>query len=170
MRHLSIPFLVVLVLSAGCSEASPPRVDVGLAAPPYSAVDLAGNTVQLSDLRGKVVLLNVWATWCPPCREEIPALQEIYDRNVERGFEVVGVSVDGRNERENVRRFADQMEMTYPIWHDPDDVVGSRFRTVGVPTTFLIDRDGVLVWRHMGPVEADDPGLAQALEAALGTG
>jgi cytochrome c biogenesis protein CcmG, thiol:disulfide interchange protein DsbE len=153
----------------GC-EGVPDRVEVGRPAPEYAATTLDGQPVQLIDLRGRVVLLNVWATWCAPCREEIPELQALHDRHSADGLEVVGVSVDGRTEAENIRRFAAELDMTYPIWHDPEDVVGTRFRTIGVPTTFLIDRDGVIVWRHMGPVRADDPTLTEALQLALATG
>jgi cytochrome c biogenesis protein CcmG, thiol:disulfide interchange protein DsbE len=158
--------LLVLLGAGGCDEVNE-RVEVGRSAPEYGATTLDGEAVRLADLRGQVVLLNVWATWCAPCREEIPALQALADRHAREGLEVVGVSVDGRNEVQNIRRFAEQIDMRYTIWHDPEDAVGLRFRTVGVPTTFLIDREGVIAWRHMGPVEADDPGLNEALVRTL---
>jgi cytochrome c-type biogenesis protein len=141
--------------------------EVGAAAPEYAALTLAGDSVQLSDLEGTVVLLNVWATWCVPCREEIPALQTLYEQHSARGFEIVGVSIDGPGEIENVRTFAEGFNVTYTIWYDPADAVGATFQTIGVPTTFLLDRDGVVLWRHMGPVTVDDPGLNEALERAL---
>jgi peroxiredoxin len=157
------------VLTA-CDSVENARVEVGRAAPEYSAMTLEGDSVRLSELRGQVVLLNVWATWCLPCREEIPALQELYERHGQRGFDVVGVSVDGRGERQNIRRFADDYNVTYTIWHDPDDIFGTRFRTIGIPVTFLLDREGTIVWRHMGPLEADDTSLNEVLEQALASG
>ena len=160
--------LAVLPLAAGCGGEGPRRaVELGAPAPEYAAVSLAGDSVSLAGLRGKVVLLNVWATWCAPCREEIPVLQDLHELHAPRGLEVVGVSVDARGETETVRSFAGDFGVTYPIWLDPDERVASLFRTIGVPSTFLIDRDGTLIWRHLGPVLADDPQLTRLLEQAL---
>jgi len=158
---------LLIVVSTGCGEVPSARVEVGYPAPAYGSMTLDGDSVWLADLVGDVVLLNVWATWCAPCREEIPELQALYEANASSGFEVIGVSVDGRGERENIRRFADEFAMTYPIWHDPGDVFGMTFRTIGVPVTFLLDRDGVIRWRHMGAIRPGDTTLTSALTAAL---
>lgn len=156
-----------LMMLAACGEVDARQGQVGTVAPPYAAVALDGDSVRLGELRGTVVLLNVWATWCAPCREEIPDLQALHEENVERGFAVVGVSVDGRREGDAIRRFVADFGMTYPIWHDPDDKVGSTFRTIGVPATFLIDREGVIRWRHLGPVQRGDAVLREAVAMAL---
>lgn len=145
------------------------RASIGNAAPAYAARSLAGDSVSLAEMRGKVVLLNIWATWCHPCRTEIPELQALYERERERGLEVVGVSVDAGGEDAAVADFAREYGVTYPLWRDGDGRVSTTFAAVGVPATYLIDRDGVLRWSHLGPVTAGDPALAQALEAALGT-
>jgi cytochrome c-type biogenesis protein len=158
---------VVILLSSGCSEAVAERAEVGAPAPRYGAINLQGDSVHLRDLRDRVVLLNVWATWCEPCREEIPALQALQERHSPRGLEVVGVSIDFLSEREKLRPFADSYGVTYTLWHDTDDTILRRFQVVGAPATFLIDRDGVMRWKHMGAIEADDPDLAAAIEAAL---
>jgi cytochrome c-type biogenesis protein len=143
-------------------------VAVGEPVPDYAAISLdQSDSVSLAGLRGKVVLLNVWATWCPPCREEIPALQAIYEEHAASGLEVVGVSIDAAGEERAVAEFAGQFGVTYPIWLDPHERVSSVFRTTGVPTTLLIDRDGTLLWRHLGPVTADDPRLTSLLATAL---
>jgi cytochrome c biogenesis protein CcmG, thiol:disulfide interchange protein DsbE len=164
-----VPLLIAaLALAPACAEIDTRQGQVGERAPEYAAVTLEGDSVFLADLEGSVVLLNVWATWCAPCREEIPALQELHERHHAEGLRVVGVSVDGRREGDNVRRFADSFGVTYAIWHDPDDRVGSRFRSIGVPTTVLIDRGGTIVWRHLGAVTADDPGLNRHLGETLG--
>jgi cytochrome c biogenesis protein CcmG, thiol:disulfide interchange protein DsbE len=163
-------FIVLLsggLLTGGCSEPVGERVEVGAPAPEFGAVDLQGDSVHLSNLRNRVVLLNVWATWCEPCREEIPALQALQERHASRGFEVVGVSIDFASEREKLRPFADSFGVTYTLWHDTDDTVTRVFRLAGAPATFLIDRDGIMRWRKMGPVQADDATLAAAIEAAL---
>ena len=145
------------------------RVDVGLPVPPYSAQSLAGDTVSLPALRGKVVLLNVWATWCHPCRDEIPELQALHERYAARGLELVGVSVDAESADDAIRSFMHDFRMTYPVWRDPGERVSAQFHIVGVPATFLIDREGVLRWRKTGPIQPGDATLAAALEEALGS-
>lgn len=170
MRGAARALLALLPL-AGCGggEGMPQVVEVGRPVPEYAAASLASpDSVSLRDLRGKVVLLNVWATWCHPCREEIPALQRLHERFGARGLEVVGVSVDAAGEEEAIRAFAQDFGMTYPVWLDPGDRVSSTFRLIGVPSTFLIDRDGTLLWKHLGPVDAEDPALTRTLEEALG--
>ena len=164
--------LGALLLLAGCEEGGMPRVvAVGEPAPEFAAASLVAgapsDTLSLEDLRGKVVLLNVWATWCPPCREEIPALQELYERHSGQGFEVVGVSIDAQGEERSVAAFVRDNGVTYPIWLDPSDRVSSTFRLTGVPSTFLIGRDGTLLWKHLGPLTADDRSLNDALQQAL---
>jgi peroxiredoxin len=154
----------------GCSEDGANRarpLRIGDKAPEYRAVSLAGDSVSLAQSLGRVVLLNVWATWCHPCRQEIPVLQALHQRYASRGLELVGVSVDARGEEDTIREFARDFEMTYPLWLDPDERVQSTFLAIGVPATFLIDRDGVLRWRHVGPVRASDSTLVRELERAL---
>lgn len=145
--------------------ARPP--EIGKPVPDYRAVTLTGDSVSLADARGRVVLLNVWATWCHPCREEIPILQAFHERYAARGLALVGVSVDARGQEGTIREFASDFGMTYSLWLDPDERVQSTFLAIGVPATFLIDRAGVLRWRHVGPVRADDPTLVRELEHAL---
>lgn len=155
--------------TAGCgpSDAST-RVEVGAPAPDYRAVSIEGDSVSLADHRGRVVLFNVWATWCHPCRAEIPELRELHAKHQDRGFEVVGVSVDASGADAAIRSFMDDFEMHYPVWRDPDERVSARFLVFGVPATFLIDREGILRWRKIGPIQPDDPSLASAIEQALG--
>ncbi len=159
--------LAIPALTACDVEAPGRRGEVGQPAPDYSAISLAGDSVSLQELEGKVVLLNVWATWCHPCREEIPVLQTLHEQHAEEGLAVIGVSVDTRGEKASVSEFIDDFGMTYPVWLDPAERVSSTFRLVGVPSTFLIDRSGTIVWKHLGPIPPDDPALAQAIETAL---
>jgi cytochrome c biogenesis protein CcmG/thiol:disulfide interchange protein DsbE len=165
-----IAFLGLLASSA-CGAEGPARPPmVGDAVPAYAATELReSGAVSLGDLRGRVVLLNIWATWCPPCREEIPVLQALHEAHAADGLEVVGVSVDAAGEAAAVARFVDQVGVTYPIWLDPQERVSSVFRTTGVPTTMLIDRQGTLVWRHVGPVAANDPELTRLIAESLAT-
>lgn len=162
---------VTLVVLLACTrdeggQIRPP--EVGQPAPAYRTISLTGDSVSLDQVRGRVVLLNVWATWCHPCREEIPILQALHERYAAQGLELVGVSVDARGEEATIREFARDFEMTYPLWLDPDERVQSTFLAIGVPATFLIDRRGVLRWRHIGPVRGNDSTLVRALEHALG--
>jgi cytochrome c-type biogenesis protein len=137
-------------------------------APAYQARTLDGDSVTLAELRGEVVLLNVWATWCVPCRQEIPELQALYEEHADRGLRVVGVTVDSRSAEEQVQRFIQDFGMTYEVWVDPDQTAVSTFEAIGVPLTVLVDRDGRIVWRHLGAFQRGDPELVRAVETALG--
>lgn len=161
---------VLLAMVVGCSagDREVRRPEIGQPAPDYHAVTIDGDSVSLAASRGRVTLLNVWATWCHPCRDEIPVLQALHERYAPRGFELIGVSVDGRGEEATIREFARDFGMTYDLWHDPEERVQSAFLAVGVPATFLMDRDGVLRWRHVGPIRATDTTLVREIERALG--
>jgi cytochrome c biogenesis protein CcmG, thiol:disulfide interchange protein DsbE len=162
--------LVCLALITGCASQSgsePARVEIGQPVPAYHAVSLAGDSVSLASQHGKVVLLNVWATWCHPCREEIPELQRLHQRYQTRGLELIGVSVDAHGNDEGIDAFAREFRMTYPIWRDPDERISTQFLILGVPATFLVDRAGVLRWRKMGPVSPGDTSLVNAIERSL---
>lgn len=143
-------------------------VAVGREVPDYASQRLDGSPVALTELRGKVVLLNIWATWCKPCREEIPALETLQQRHAGAGLEVIGVSIDQPGDSAKIVTFARDLGASYTLWHDPDDVVSTTFMAIGVPASYLIGRDGTLRWRHVGPVTADDPSLGAALAGALG--
>lgn len=166
MRALAA-LAVAAVLSA-CGTAAPANpVAIGATAPAYATRTLAGDSASLAALRGKVVVLNVWATWCHPCRQEIPQLQALHTTYADRGLAVVGVSVDAAGTESGIREFAKEFAMTYPIWLDPDERVTSRFLTMGVPETFLIDRAGVIRWHRIGALDPRDQTLADAIHRAL---
>ena len=167
--------LIISAAALACTEAgggrglrAPAPVDVGRPAPAYQTVTASGDSVSLNALRGKAVLLNVWATWCHPCRDEIPELQRLHERYRDRGLEIVGVSVDAAGDDEAIRAFMRRYGMTYPVWRDPAENVSSTFLVVGVPATFLIDRAGVLRWKKTGPIAMNDSALTAAIERALG--
>ena len=161
--------LLVLAAMAACADGdrAPRSAEVGALAPDYSAVALDGAPVSLADRRGKVVLLNIWATWCHPCREEIPVLEAMWNERRDEGLEIIGVSVDASGEEEKIRDFASRMGMTYPIWLEPDERVATLFLAIGVPATYLIDRTGMLLWKHIGPVRADDATLRALIDRAV---
>jgi peroxiredoxin len=134
--------------------------------PDYAAMNLDGSKFELASRRGKVVLLNLWATWCGPCRFEIPELQRMHDAYEPRGFEVVGVSVD-EGGVESVRQFVAEQKMTYPIALDPQGNLATLFQTSVLPTSVVIDRHGKIVWKKYGLIPENDPELKSAIEKAL---
>lgn len=178
MTMRRIVTLAAAVALAGCSPdagdgtdstgGAPARgANVGAVAPDLESRTLDGQMVSLDSLRGSPVLLNVWATWCHPCRDEIPVLEALHREHGAHGLKVVGVSIDDAGRIADVRQFASEFGVTYPIWHDPDQRVMPTFSVIGVPTTFLIGRDGRLIWRKTGEVKAGDPALAAALDSAF---
>lgn len=116
----------------------------------FTLKDMNGATVRLADYKGKVLLLNFWATWCGPCRTEIPELVRLVDEHKPSGFEVVGVSID--DSPEQLRAFAQEMKMNYPSLLMLDDLDTAFGPMWALPTTFLIDRNGSICLKHMGPV------------------
>jgi peroxiredoxin len=167
-------FIVVAAVTlSGCARgetlSAPEKVEIGAPVPAYATVALNGDSVSLASLRGKVVLFNIWATWCHPCRAEIPELRELHAQYKERGLGLVGVSVDADGNDEGIKRFMEEFKMTYPVWRDPDERVSTKFLAIGVPATYLIDREGILRWRKTGPIAPNDSTLAAAIERALGS-
>lgn len=166
--------LIALALLGGalCTACGgdPGRIEVGRAVPDYATTTLAGDSVTLQSLRGQVVLLNVWATWCHPCRTEIPELLTIYEKYKSRGFTLVGVTIDVDGAEDAIRSFMDEFRMTFPVWHDREESVLTRFRAIGVPSTFLIDKDGILRWRKLGPVTPGDSSLVRILDEITAPG
>ncbi|HVG23935.1 MAG TPA: TlpA disulfide reductase family protein [Thermoanaerobaculia bacterium] len=138
----------------------------GSVMPAYASKNLDGSAFDLAAHRDKVVLLNVWATWCGPCRFEIPELQRIHDTYAARGFEVVGVSVD-ESEAKEVRAFVDEQKVKYPIVHDVEQKLPALLNVSVLPTSVLVGRDGKIVWKKVGAILEGDQELKSAIEKAL---
>lgn len=159
--------------SSGTASAPPQSATSGVASvgapmPAYEARMLDGATFSIGAERGNVVFLNLWATWCGPCRYEIPELQTIHNRYAARRFKVVGVSVDeGEDAPAAVKDFVAQQKMTYPVVLDPDGKLGALFNTTVLPTSAIVDRTGKVVWMHFGMVSGSDQEMLTALEKAL---
>jgi thiol-disulfide isomerase/thioredoxin len=144
-------------------------VITGSIAPSFSATTLEGEPVTLADYSDKVVLLNIWATWCEPCRTEMPSLQRLYEsvRHSGKGedFEILAVSIDAPLGQRDVggrlggdlRAFAEEFDLTFPILHDPTGTIQQTYQTTGVPESLLIDKDGVIVKKIAGATEWDAP-------------
>lgn len=139
----------------------------GMAAPSLVGKTVDGEAFDLGERRGEVTLVNVWATWCAPCREELPELERLHQRYGARGFSVVGVSIDRRNALRAVVQMAADFSLSYPVVFDPEARAIADWKVVGYPTSFLVDRRGTLVWRRDGIVRPDDRELGTHIEAAL---
>lgn len=144
-------------------------VEVGQPAPDFALGSrVAGETLKLSDYRGQVVVLNFWASWCGPCRQEMPEFQEEYARHtLARDLTILGVNALSLDSREDAERFIEEVEVTFPIAFDASGEVGERYRVRGLPSTFFIDRGGVVRAATFGPVFGGllEEGIAKA-EAA----
>ncbi len=160
--------LVLVALVGACKPEG--GTMVGDPAPNYAATTLTGDSVTTASLRGKVVLLNVWATWCAPCREEIPYLQRLHEQHAGDGLALVGISVDARGEDETIHGFMKDFGMTYPVWRDPDERIQSLYKALGVPASYLVDREGVIRWRRLGIIRESDSTFTRALQDALAKG
>ena len=160
--------LAALVIAQGCIPDDGlviPRV--GQPAIEYPAATLAGDTVTLASLKGNVVLLNLWATWCVPCREETPYLQSLYEEHGEDGLRIVGISLDTGDAESDVAMFVEEYGVTYTVLHDPQMRGLELYQVPGLPATFLIDREGVLRWIRYGPILEGDADFMGALEELL---
>ncbi len=145
MKLLRLTFVLALALGLSVIACA----QVGAKAPDFTLKNADGQDVTLSDLKGKVVLVNFWATWCGPCVREIPDFLEVYDEYKDKGFEIIGVSLD-RTGWKVVTPFVEKMQMTYPVVVGNNDVVNAFGGFNAIPTTFLIDRKGTIADKHIG--------------------
>ena len=133
-----------------------PPLGRGDAAPAFELPTLAGDrSIALGDLRGRVALVNFWATWCKPCEEEMPAMQRLYEALRGDGFELVAISVD--ESRDDVVGFQERLQVGFPILLDPSQSTSRLYQTTGFPESLLVDAEGRIVERYVGPREWDHP-------------
>jgi len=163
-------FSVVLLFVSGCQkkQESPVAAEVREGRP---AVDITVNSLQnvplkLSDLKGKVVLLNFWATWCPPCREEIPSMMKLNRAMSGKPFQMVAVSIDEGGVPE-IESFFKSSGLSLPTYTDPGAVAQKAYGITGVPETFVIDKNGILVKKVIGPLAWDAPETISFLEGLM---
>jgi len=148
--------------SAAAAPVTAPKSE-GAANLDLTLKDMHGNTVRLADYKGKVILLNVWATWCGPCQLEIPELVEAYAKYKDQGVVVLGVSLD--DTAEMLREYAPKKQMNYPLLLMQDDFDEAYGPIIGVPITFFIGRDGTIARKHFGPVSKEQ--VDQEIKALL---
>jgi peroxiredoxin len=126
------------------SLALPPSPRAGFPAPDFALSSLGGETVALAELRGSVVLVNIWASWCGPCRAEMPAIQRLYEADADRGLQILAVNSTVQDSAADARAFADELGLSFPILLDVDGAVTRAYRVQALPSTFIIGRDGVV--------------------------
>ena len=164
--------LVLLVASVAAAEQPPlghkmNPVSPPLAAPGFTLPDMDGEMHTLDDFRGKVVMLNFWATWCPPCRREMPSMQRLYEKYHERGLAVI--AVNQFEDPDLVFEFTGRLslEPTFPILFDRESRVSEQYRVKGLPTTYLLDKAGRIHFRAIGGREFDHPEVEALIESLL---
>ncbi len=168
----SVLLVVVIILVFGIyrvgwrssrpAKGGPPAA-VHSVAPGFSLQDLNGQTLDLANYRGKVVLLDFWATWCTPCRGEVPHFVEFQDKYRDQGLQVIGISMD--DGPKPVREFYQQFKMNYPVALGNEKVADAYGGVLGLPVTFLIGRDGRVAAKYVGEVQM--PTLEQGIESLL---
>ena len=127
-----------------------PRLEKGMPAPNFTLPDFDGNMVSLTDYRGQVVFLNIWATWCPPCVEEMPSMEKLYQELKDEGFEIIAVSIDVSGAKA-VLPFMKKHKLSFPALADTGGSLQGLYQTTGVPESFIIGKNGILVEKAIGP-------------------
>jgi len=159
--------LQLLFWSLSCAGASDmERHHTRLPAPAFTLSTLQGQTVHLHDYHGKLVLLNFWATWCPPCREEMPSLQSLWQDFKNRDFIILAVAAD-RGNKKGVARFTARLGLEFPILLDPDGQVRKRYEVFGLPLTYLIGKDGKILGRFTAAQAWDSTAIKDQLRTFL---
>jgi cytochrome c biogenesis protein CcmG, thiol:disulfide interchange protein DsbE len=166
----SIAFLMIGLVWISYSKTNPAgtaqdltsAAQKGFLAPDFETTTLSGETIKLSSLRGHPVILNLWASWCPPCREEMPALQQIYKDYSDQGLVVLGAHMTAQDSREAAASFVDEMGLSFLIPLDPKGEISRLYHVQALPTTYFIDKDGIIRDLIIGGPVADAVFRAQA--------
>lgn len=134
----------------------------------YEAVDaVTGENVSMLGLRGRPAIIASWATWCVPCRKELPALERLHRQQGEDGVQVVIVNLDSKGNDEAVGEFVDRFGLTMSQWRDADDRFTPTFKGLGIPMSVLVDHEGVVVERWYGALDPEEPRVAESIEGVL---
>ena len=172
-RQWTVVIVVVVALVLGAAAlarfgAGVARVEVGADAPEFRVADIGtGDSVSLRErYAGKVTLVNIWATWCVPCRAEMPSMEQLYTSLAPRGFAIAAVSID-EAPPEDVRSFAEELRLTFDILHDRSTRIQEAYQTTGVPESFLLNREGVIVKRVIGAHDWNSPANRALVERLL---
>ncbi|HYA86054.1 MAG TPA: TlpA disulfide reductase family protein [Nitrospirota bacterium] len=163
-------FLLAVLVVAGIvvksRSAQHKIIMTGDRAPEFRLQDLDGRYFSLSDFRGKVVMVHFWATWCPPCVEEMPLLSKLYPELAGNDFEMLAVSVDEGGEKA-VRKFMQQNNLQVPVLLNPDQSIAHLYGTYKYPETYIMDSQGVVRYKVIGPLNWTDPETVQMLKSVI---
>lgn len=167
MKRNLLVLLATLLLAVGLFlYPFPEKVKTGSLAPEWGLKEERGSFRKLSDYRGKVVLLNFWATWCPPCRAEMPSLGRLQSSFKKDGFQIIAISVDEEGWG-GIQSFLKVVPVNFPIFWDERAEASEAYGVSRLPESFLIDQKGVLVRRYRGPRDWDAPEIIREIEALL---
>lgn len=163
----------LLLLLSGVAQAATPLADLIIVpevdrqtAPDFEIENLAGGNTALADYKDKVVLLNFWATWCMPCRAEMPGMETVWKKYKEQGFVVVAISVD-EGSKGRIETFSKLLDLSFPILLDPESKVSDLYKVSNMPTSFLIDRNGKIISRIVGTDDWTSAETVQLVEELL---
>lgn len=159
LRRAVLVCMVVLTAVMGCTRSETPTAQ----APDFALQDLSGKNVRLSDLKGKVVLVEFWATWCPPCREAIPEMEKLHKAYRDKGLVVLGISVDSSG-ADMVRSFAREQGITYSVLQGNNEVA-DQYQVRVIPVTYLVNREGLIARHYVGGTDGDK--LEKEIKALL---
>ena len=164
--------VLIFILAYGWWTRPAPKADVGprVGQPlaDFTLPDMDGNPVQLASLQGRVVFINVWTTWCPPCIEEMPTIQRLYEQLHPKGLEILAINMDALG-RQTVEPFLDRRRLTFPVLLDPESRTERLYGTAGVPESFIVDKAGRLVEKIVGPRDWAHPEIIALFERLLAT-
>jgi len=161
LKSFVILSIVVMALAAGCVDKG--AQPGALVAPDFTLQDMSGKIVKLSDQKGKVVLLEFWATWCPPCRAAVPGLEQLHKAYKDKGFVLLAVSMD-LDDWDEVRSFIKEKGITYTVLKGTD-VVGEQYRVRSIPMTLVLNKEGRIAKRYLGM--GNDEDLEKDIKALL---
>jgi len=160
-RILNWSFLVLVIGIASSALA----LDAGSRAPAIGLVDLHGKMLNLDNLKGKVVVVDFWASWCAPCKEELPVLEKLYGQYKGKGLEIVGVNID--TDADNMKDFLKRQKLSFTVVPDAKRVVADRYKPSKMPSSFILDKKGIVRFAHAGFKASDEAVFKAEIEKLL---
>ena len=147
---------------ADVTKRNPLSAMRGKQVPSFALPDLNGKIVTMDQHRGKIVFINIWATWCAPCREEMPSMEALYNKLKGDKFEMLAISID-EDGIKSVGPFVEEFGLTFPVLLDPAGKMSKKFKTTGVPETFIVNKDGIIIYHSLGPEQWDRPTFSDTI-------
>lgn len=162
---MALRFLIVPIMALLLSSSVHSSVNLKEEAPDFTLKSLTGSNLRLEEYRGQVVLINFWASWCGPCRQEMPILDRLHQRYEDTGFAVLGVNVEG--EVEPAQKIVDKTKVTFPVLIDEGQVVSQLYELEAMPSTVVVDRDGVVRYVHRGYKPGDEAKYVEVVKKLI---